>query len=358
MGALISIVISDTLKVDEGSRNGLVITEFINSGAIILGLFVFLLGSARYVNGKLMRKTYVQMIRSFIEAMLCFGGNGKGCGSPGFAKTKESKGGRIPDAVVDGMLQIILLFPIFLLVLPINVAFTQAIVVNITTTAFMKGFGPFKGPLLVSTAFLFIGVWCIFIKRFLSPFLQRKEIKLSIANRFALGSFFLGLGYAVAAIVDAQVKRAYLSSGSQINIFWGLFGTFCTGGIAFHFAAMNEIAFVVAPAELKMLGTAVMLFMSQGIPNLIGAILFKACKVWFRDSQGNKIRTIEQYVDAKAINFTYLMMALCFFNVLIMFVPPIKRWMRRVEEKSIANNAARAQSGVYGNVGDVGNLNE
>ena len=180
---------------------------------------------------------------------------------------------------------------------------------------------------------------------------------MSIANRFALGSFFLGCGYAIAAIIDSQVKRAYFS-GSQINIFWGLFGTLFTGGISFHFAAMNEIAFVVAPAGLKMLGTAVMLFMSQGIPNLIGAILFKACKVWFRDSQGNKIRTIEQYVDAKSINFTYLMMALCFFNVLIMFVPPIKRWMRRVEEKSIANNAARAQSGVYGNVGDVGNLNE
>ena len=92
MGALISIVISDELKVDEGSANGLVIAEFINSGAIIFGLFIFLLGSARYVNDKLMRKTYAQMIRSFIDAMLCFGGNGTGCASPGFAKTKESKG--------------------------------------------------------------------------------------------------------------------------------------------------------------------------------------------------------------------------------------------------------------------------
>jgi hypothetical protein len=92
VGALISIVISDELKVDEGSANGLVIAEFINSGAIIFGLFIFLLGSARYVNDKLMRKTYAQMIRSFIDAMLCFGGNGTGCASPGFAKTKESKG--------------------------------------------------------------------------------------------------------------------------------------------------------------------------------------------------------------------------------------------------------------------------
>mmetsp|Transcript_11324 Transcript_11324/g.18732 ORF Transcript_11324/g.18732 Transcript_11324/m.18732 type:complete len:427 (-) Transcript_11324:273-1553(-) len=341
LGALVSIVISDQLKIDEGSANGLVIAEFINSGAIIFGLFIFLLGSARYVNDKLMRKTYAQMIRSFVEATLCFGGNGKGCTFPGFAKTKESKGGRVPDAVVEGMVQIILLFVVFLLVIPVNVAFTQAVVVNITTCAFMKGIGPFKGPLLVSTAFLFIGVWAFFIKRFISPFLLRKQIKLSIANRFALGSFFLGCSYAVAAIMNYGVIRVYLESGSQISIFWGLFGTFLAGGIAFHFSAMNEIAFTVAPAELKMLGTAVMIFMSQGIPNLIGAILFKACTPWFRDSEGNKIRTIQHYVDGKSINFTYLMMGLAFFNVLIMFVPPIKRWIRRVEEKSIANNTAR-----------------
>ena len=341
MGALVSIVISDQLKIDEGSANGLVIAEFINSGAIIFGLFIFLLGSARYVNDKLMRKTYAQMIRSFVEATLCFGGNGKGCTFPGFAKTKESKGGRVPDAVVEGMVQIILLFVVFLLVIPVNVAFTQAVVVNITTCAFMKGIGPFKGPLLVSSAFLFIGVWAFFIKRFISPFLLRKQIKLSIANRFALGSFFLGCSYAVAAIMNYGVIRVYLESGSQISIFWGLFGTFLAGGIAFHFSAMNEIAFTVAPAELKMLGTAVMLFMSQGIPNLIGAILFKACTPWFRDSEGNKIRTIQHYVDGKSINFTYLMMGLAFFNVLIMFVPPIKRWIRHVEEKSIANNTAR-----------------
>ena len=348
VGALISIIIADL-----SPHNGLVIAEFINAGAVIFGLFIFLLGSRRYVHGKLMRRTYGQMFRSFFEAILCFGGGFKGCDAPGFSKTKESKGGRIPDAIVEGMIQIILLFPMFLLIMPLNIAFTQAIVVNITACAFMKGVGPLKGPLLVSTALLFIGVWAFMIKRFLSPFLQKKQIHLSIPNRLALGSFFVGCAYAVAAITDSQIKRVWDERESKISIFYGLFGTFMSGGAAFHFSAMNEIAFTVAPAELKMLGTAVMLFMSQGLPNIIGSILFKACSPWFRDPDGNKIRSIQQYVDANSVYFTYLMMGLCLFNALIMCLPSVKRWISRVEEKSIANNAARAQGGAaYDDVGD------
>ena len=100
-----------------------------------------------------------------------------------------------------------------------------------------------------------------------------------------------------------------------------------------------------------------MIFMSQGLPNLIGSILFKACSPWFLDSQGNKIRTIEQFVDGKAANFTYLMIGIAFFNALLMMVPPVKRWISRVEEKSIANNAARAQGSTFVNVGDDDNNN-
>jgi hypothetical protein len=101
------------------------------------------------------------------------------------------------------------------------------------------------------------------IKRFLSPFLQKRQVYLSIPIRFALGSFFLGCSYVVAAIVDSQIKLVYLDSEGKISIFYGLFGTFMSGGVAFHISAMNEIAFTVAPAELKMLGTAIMLFVSR-----------------------------------------------------------------------------------------------
>ncbi|KAK1741604.1 hypothetical protein QTG54_008082 [Skeletonema marinoi] len=227
--------------------------------------------------------------------------------APGFSKTKESKGGSIPDAAVDSMVQIILLFPVFLLIMPLNVAFTQAIVVNITTCAYMTGVGPLKGPLLVSTSLLFIGLWAFMIKRFLSPFLQKKQSTL--------------------------IKK----------IFSGLFGTFMSGGVAFHISAMNEIAFTVAPAELKMLGTAT--YHAFRLPNIIGAILYNACSHWFRDPDGNKIRSIQQYVNANSVYFTYLMLGLCMFNALVMLLPPVKRWISRVEENSIANNEARAQDG-------------
>lgn len=237
LGGAISIIIADLLKQP---RSGLIIAEFINVGALAFGLIIFLLGSGRYMKDKLMRKTYGQMFRSLFEAILCFGGSGKGCAFPGFSKTKQSKGGRVQDSVVDGMVQVILLFPVFLLILPNNVAFTQAVVINITTTSYMKGFGVFKGPMLVATSLLFIGLWAFLMKRYLAPFLQKKGIKLSIADRFALGSFFLGCSYAISAIMSYEIKRAYLETGSQVNIFYGLFGTFLSGGVAFHFSAMNE----------------------------------------------------------------------------------------------------------------------
>ena len=85
--------------------------------------------------------------------------------------------------------------------------------------------------------------------------------------------------------------------------------------------------------------------MSQGLPNIIGAILYYACPHWFRDPYGNKIRSIQQYVNANSVYFTYLMLGLCMFNALVMLLPPVKRWISRVEENSIANNEARAQDG-------------
>ena len=354
VGAVVSIIVADQLKEPQ---NGLVIAEFINVGAVSLGLLIFLLGSRRYVKDKLkMRKTYGEMFCSLFEAILCFrcsGSGREGCAAPGFAKTKQSKGGRYNDSVVDGMVQILLLFPVFILIMPTNVAYCQIVVVNITTAAYTKGLGPFKGPLLVATSLLFIGVWAFLIKRFLSPFLQKKGIKLSIADRFALGSFFVACSFAVGVIIDSQIKRVYLETGAQeVSIFYGLFGAFIAGGIVFLFSALNEIAFTMAPAELKMLGTAIMIFMTQGIPNLIGSILYGACAPWFLDSKGNKIQSIEQYVDGNAVYFTYLLMGIALFNMMLMMLPPVKKWISRVEEKSIANNVARAQGRTWRNVGD------
>ena len=355
-GALISIVIAESLKTDGvGGDSGEVIASFLNASAITLGLIIFLIGSRRYVNGKPIRELYMKMCRSLFGAALCCGGPSGGCSKPGFEKTKQSKGGHVPDSIVTGMIQVLLLVPIYLLVLPLNIAFTQAIVVNITMAGNLKGRGAFEAPLLVATSLLMIALWAFVIKKFLMPWLTKKNIKLTVAKRFSLGAFSLGCGYAVAAIIESQIKRVYKETGEEsVSIFYGLFGTFFSGGMAFSFSAMNEVAFTMSPPELKMLGTAIMLFFSQGVPNIIGAVLFKACEPWFKTADGNDIKNIHHYVKGQSTNFTYLMMGFCFFNVVLLLIPKVGRWIENKVDECIANNLSSAGpigGGDYANSG-------
>ena len=125
IGALISILIAELLKDEGGGGGGEVIAEFLNASAITLGLIIFIIGSRRYVNGAVMRDLYVKMCRSLCGGILCYGGPSGGCSKPGFEKAKQSKGGNVPDSIVTGMVQVLLLVVIYLLLLPLNIAFTQ-----------------------------------------------------------------------------------------------------------------------------------------------------------------------------------------------------------------------------------------
>ena len=87
-------------------------------------------------------------------------------------------------------------------------------------------------------------------------------------------------------------------------------------------------------------------------------MLFKLCEPWFLDSEGKKIRTIEQFVYGNSTNFTYLMLGLSLSNVLIMMIPPVKNWISRVEERSICNNRARTQNTTTATDGGNGTKDE
>jgi hypothetical protein len=257
--------------------------------------------------------------------------------APGFAKARMSHGGPKSDSVVDGMVQLLWLFPIYALLTPYNIAFTSVTNVALLQFSFMQNEGPMNGPMLISTSFLFIGFWAVLIKKYITPFLGRKNIELTISNKFVLGSLFLTLGFAMNGIICSQMKRVYDESGEEISILYGLFVTFLIGGMAFSLAATNELAFVVAPTELKMLGTAVMLFMTQGIPNILGAQLLKLCGNWF-GVNGVQVETLEEYINSDSPKFLFLLMGFTLFDVILFSLPPVTRWMDNFEETSKANN--------------------
>ena len=386
LGAVICILVAH--------HTDIVIAEFMNAAVLILGIGVFLLGTRRYVNGALQRDKYILMFVSIVEALLCCttttdngtnddaeattttkdrgatepirpheekneysgdvheapppttqqrprttaGLSRMTWASPGFQKVRQSQDGTKDDSIVDGMIQMLWLFPIYGLLIPFNVAFTQVTMVAITQANFLQRSGAFNGAMLVSTSFLFIGLWAVLIKKFLTPFLDRRQIQLTICRKFVLGSVCLFLALSVCVIVSSQMKRVYNTTGEEISIFYGLIATFLVGGLAFSFAATNELAFVVAPTEFKMLGTAVMLFMTQGIPNIIGSRLFKRLNHWFQVDGGVNVTTLEHYVNSNAQHFTYLMMGFTIFDAILFSLPPVTRWMGDFEERSIANN--------------------
>ena len=143
--------------------------------------------------------------------------------APGFNKSKISHGGYIEDSTVNGMVQLVWLFPIYSLLIPFNIAFTQVAVTAITQFTYTLNYGPFGGPMLVSSNFLFIGLWAVLIKRYITPLLKsRYDIVLTISQKFVLGSIFLSLGLVVMIIIMYQMKRVQNQAGEPISVFYGL----------------------------------------------------------------------------------------------------------------------------------------
>ncbi|OEU05942.1 hypothetical protein FRACYDRAFT_257326 [Fragilariopsis cylindrus CCMP1102] len=314
LGAVVCIIMS--------SIGHFIASGFTCAAVLVIGLLFFIFGTKRYVNGELKRKRYMLMLLTIVDAISC-------CKR---TKPNEKNNNHMSydmDQLLRDTSQDIDCDP--------DESNDQVSNVVLLHCKFMQNSGLFNGPMVVSTSYLFIGFWAVLIKKYITPLLGRRNITLTISNKFVLGSLFLTLGLAVDAIIASQMIRMYDESGGAISIFYGLFATFFIGGMAFSLAATNELAFVVASAELKMLGTAVMLFLTQGIPNILGAQLFRRCRDWF-DVNGVQASTLEEYAHSDSLNFMYVLMGFTLYDVILFSLPPVWRWMDNFEETSKANN--------------------
>jgi hypothetical protein len=174
----------------------------------------------------------------------------------------------------------------------------------------------------------------ILLNRAFYPYLERKNIYLCTTKRVSVGAFILTLFYLLMYAVDQRLRRVYAETGQMINIGWQALIYFF-GGVAYPFflPAMDELTFRVSPTEYKVLGNAINKFMQAGIGAFIAKAIFSSLGSWFRPTNGaSNIMSIAAYTTAKTDNFMLLMAAISAFQALFLLLPPVEKWVKRIEE--------------------------
>ena len=168
----------------------------------------------------------------------------------------------------------------------------------------------------------------------LYPALARRGIKIPTTHKFALGSVFGALAVASAIFTDYRIHREYRRSGEPVTVLWQVFPYFLIGmGEIFAVSSAYELAFTVAPAEMKAVASAANLFMVGGLPNVVCLFMYNACGGWFRNAKGDaKISRLEDYADAKVVRYFWLLEAITLLGVVVNLLPPVRRWVEGIEE--------------------------
>jgi hypothetical protein len=198
----------------------------------------------------------------------------------------------------------------------------------------MKDFGVLDAPMMNNVDALSILALGYVIGNRLYPALAARGIKIPTTYKFALGSALGSLAVGSAILTDYRIHRAYRETGEAVTVLWQVFPYFFIGvGEIFAVSSAYELAFTVAPAEMKAVASAANLFMVGGLPNLFCFALYNLCRGWFLNAKGDaKISRLEDYATAKVVNYFWVLEAVTLLGVAINLLPPIRRWVESVEE--------------------------
>jgi len=192
-----------------------------------------------------------------------------------------------------------------------------------------------NGTFMVTMMNATIVIVGILLNKTFYPYFERKNISICTTRRVAIGAFFLTVFYLVMYGVDRRLRRVYAETGEMISIGWQVLIYFF-GGMAFPFfiPPMDELTFRVSPSEYKVFGNAInKKFMQAGIGAFISKAIFSALGSWFQPTNGaSNIMSIEAYTTAKTDNFMLLMAAISAFQALFLLLPPVEKFVKRVEE--------------------------
>jgi dipeptide/tripeptide permease len=290
---------------------------------LTLGVIIFLLGTKRYVRATPRKDTVSKTLKVIRTAAVC---------KP-VEKSKQSNGGDVEDAFVNGIKQLLAVIPACSLTIPFNIVFAQMITVFSEQGMAMRSVGLLDASMMINFDSFTVLIVGVFVSNFLYPYLSRQKIHLAITHKFAIGTFFATLAIVASIIIEYCIHR-HGQQQQQISILWQIFiYIFVGAGEIFARAAAYEASFVIAPPEQKGFASAINLFFLGGVPNYISIALYNACSAWFPKGNG-AASTSSTYVDSKVYNYLWVLFGITMFGVLLNVYPPVKNWVESIHQKS------------------------
>lgn len=301
----------------------------IPSVALFVGLIVFVLGSKRYVKAKPRKDALCKTLKALASPLTC----------KSLDSQKETNGGPFKNNFVDGIKNLLFVFPCTCLILPFCIAYNQM------TTVFMIQGNAMKqtiGPSLMQNFdSLSVIVNGLIYQRYIHPFFSR--ISLKTTHKIAIGTFCGLLALLTAVIIDYKIHSHYNGDGQPtVNILWQIPAFFFVGaGEILTIALAYDVTFLIAPKEQKGLASGINLFVWGAVSNFICIGIYNSCKSWFPSDA----TSVEQYASSQVYNYLWILIGIAGFGVLFNLLPPVANWVEGVIHRSIKlNTSTEAQS--------------
>ena len=231
---------------------------------------VLVLGSKRYVKMKPQGSTVLEIFKVI----------GSGASHMSIDKCRKSQGGKYDDHFIDDAKSLFTLLPLFGLVIPFNVCYTQIFTGFETQSLKMNTslFGwDMPHELMVNVDPISVILGSLFVDKFLFPYLRSKNMMPTILYRFVIG-FICGL---ISNICAMGLEFVVMDSADKtVSIWWQIPQfAFIAFGEIFIISTSYEVAFSKSPEALKTVASAFNL-VGFAIAGFIAAALIKSCKGW------------------------------------------------------------------------------
>jgi dipeptide/tripeptide permease len=298
IGALVGGILVPVL-----AQSNVTLAYSIPVGMLAMGVFLFVLGTPRYVRSK-----------------------------PHFQKRHKA----VPSQQ-DSSFSFATIFLIGFLIIPFCIAYSQMSTTFIVQgTVMRKAFGWIDAASMNNADAVAVLLFGYIIGNYFYPELARRNIKIPTTYKFAVGSALAAMAIGCALMVEYKIHSSYENDGTDVSVLWQVFAYSLIGiGEIFAVSSAYEIAFTISPPEKKAQASAVNLFCVGGLPSFLCIVLYRIGARWFRNSNGTShISELPDYVEAKVANYFWVLFFICIAGVVVNLLPGVKNWVASIEEEA------------------------
>mmetsp|Transcript_28450 Transcript_28450/g.45827 ORF Transcript_28450/g.45827 Transcript_28450/m.45827 type:complete len:572 (+) Transcript_28450:1237-2952(+) len=297
---------------------------------LTLGLVVFVVGTPRYVRPKAQGSAILDSVKYGMSSLLS-------CCKKNSQTVQVENGAVQGDKFFGDKLKIMgYLFVLMLLTVPFNIVYSQMLSVFASQGKNMnKALGFIDGAFLQNFDVFSVLIFGFLIGTYLHPFLERKGLKMHPIHKIGAGTALATLAIAWAIGVDYWIHSHYASTGGKLSTLLLVPSFILIGaGEIFALATAYEMGFSLSPIGFKGFGSAINLFCLGGVPNFIAAAIVNACNSFFLSSNGDsKLDTIQLYSEAHLYKYFFVLLGICVFALVVIFMPFTRKFYDHVETK-------------------------